>query len=273
VEQRKLDEIEFHNNREQDRLGADSLEEFYEKYPNKSFYAINRRVAEARTSWMKKHCRDAVALDYCCGLGQASLELAEAGAFVHGIDISDGEIETAKKNAEAAGVADRTSFSVMDAEALEFPDDHFDVILCSGVLHHLDLDKAYPQLARVLKPTGQILCIEAQGTNPIINLYRRRTPHLRTSWEAQHILTLQQVNQGRTYFSGVEITFFHLFTILAIPFRRSRLFKPLLSILETVDRGVLKIPGVRRMAWQMIFVLRNPKRGVAPSLPIPLRGR
>lgn len=260
MEKRKLEEIEFHNKREQDRLGAESLEQFYELYPNKSFYAINRRVAQARTAWMEKNCRDAVALDYCCGLGQASLELAGAGAFVHGIDISDGEIETAKKNAEEAGFADRTSFSVMDAEALEFPDDYFDVILCSGVLHHLDLEKAYPQLARVLKPTGQILCIEAQGTNPIINLYRRRTPHLRTSWEAQHILSLEQVDQGRSYFSSVEITFFHLFTILAIPFRRSRVFKPLLSIFEVLDKAILKIPGVRRMAWQMIFVLSDPKR-------------
>lgn len=260
MEQRKLDEIEFHNRREQDRLAAGSLEEFYEKYPNKSFYAINRGVARARMEWMKENCPGAVALDYCCGLGQASLELAEAGAFVHGIDISDREIETAKRTAAEAGIADRTSFSVMDAEALEFPDDFFDVILCSGVLHHLDLDKAYPQLARVLKPAGQILCIEAQGTNPLINLYRKRTPHLRTSWEAEHILALRQVDQARAYFGEVDITFYHLFTLLAIPFRRTRLFSPLLSVLETIDKLVLRIPGVRRMAWQMIFVLSEPKR-------------
>lgn len=259
MEQRKLDEIEFHNRREQDRLAAGSVEEFYEKYPNKSFYAINRRVASVRTEWMQQHCPGAVALDYCCGLGQASLELAEAGAFVHGIDISDREIETAKQNADVAGMADRTSFAVMDAEALEFPDDFFDVILCSGVLHHLDLEKAYPQLARVLKPTGQILCIEAQGTNPLINLYRRRTPHLRTSWEAQHILELRQVEEARAFFGDVDLTFYHLFTILAIPFRRTPLFTPLLTVFEQLDRLVLRLPGVRRLAWQMIFVLRKPR--------------
>lgn len=259
MENRKLEEIEFHNQREQDRLAAESVEDFYERYPNKAFYAINRKVTQSIQQWMATNCPDAVALDYCCGLGVSTLELAKHGAFVHAIDISDDELRTAAKSAEAAGFGDRTKFHEMDAENLDFPDNFFDVILCSGVLHHLDVDKAYPQLARVLKPSGQILCVEAQGTNPVINLYRRRTPHLRTSWEAKHILSIKQVDQARAFFEGVEITFYHLFTILAIPFRKSRIFTPLLAVLEAIDRVILRLPGVRRMAWQMIFVLSKPK--------------
>lgn len=262
MEQRKLEEIEFHDQRERDRLAAGDIEEFYEKYPNKSFYAINRRVQKALHSWMVKNAEGAVALDYCCGLGNSTLALAESGATVHAIDISQEELKTAEKTARDAGYGDRTHFYAMDAENLEFPDDHFDVIVCLGVLHHLDLAKAYPQLARVLKPTGQILCMEAQGTNPLINLYRRRTPHLRTSWEAEHILSLAQVKQAEAFFSEVEITYFHLFTILAIPFRKARLFRPLLSVLEAIDSVVLRIPGIQRLAWQMMFTLRKPK----PSL-------
>lgn len=260
LEDRKLEEIEFHNRREQDRLAAQDTEAFYKKYPNKSFYAINRGPRRATRGWMEKRAKGAIALDYCCGLGHTSLELAELGAEVHGIDISDGELETAKQRLADAGLADRAFFYQMDAEKMTFEDDFFDVVVCSGVLHHLDLQHAYPELARVLKPTGEIICIEAQGTNPLINLYRKRTPHLRTSWESEHILSLKQVRQASAFFETIDITYFHLFTIAAIPFRKMRFFGGLLSVMEALDRLVLKIPFVGRLAWQMIFVLKQPRK-------------
>ncbi len=55
---------------------------------------------------------------YCCGNGEIALRLAEHGAEAHGIDIFAEEIETAKKAAEACGLASRTHFAVMDAEAM-----------------------------------------------------------------------------------------------------------------------------------------------------------
>ena len=260
LEDRKLEEIEFHNRREQDRLAAPDMETFYKKYPNKAFYAINRGPRQATRTWMEQRAKGAVALDYCCGLGDTSLVLAELGAEVHGIDISDGELETAKQKLADAGLSDRATFYQMDAEQMTFEDNFFDIVVCSGVLHHLDLARAYPELSRVLKPTGEIICIEAQGTNPAINLYRRRTPHLRTSWESEHILSLAQVHQASTYFGSVDITYYHLFTLCAIPFRRTRFFNRLLGMLESVDRLVLKIPFVGRLAWQMIFVLSQPRK-------------
>jgi ubiquinone/menaquinone biosynthesis C-methylase UbiE len=263
VEERKLEEIEFHNRRERDRRDAADEEEFIKKYPNKAFYSINRGPRDATRKWLESHCQGSVALDYCCGLGKTTLELASLGATVHAIDISGEELVTAQQAAADAGYTDRTHFYEMDAESMEFPDDMFDVIVCSGVLHHLDLKSAYPELARVLKPTGKIIAIEAQGANPIINLYRRKTPHLRTSWEADHILSFAQVKQAKAYFSAVNITYFHLFTILGIPFRRTPFFSALLSVLETLDKFVLRLPGVQRMAWQMMFVLSDPKPGTA----------
>lgn len=259
MEERKQEEIDFHNRRERDRRLATDEEDFIRKYPNKAFYSINRGPREATRRWLERHCNGAVALDYCCGLGTTTLELASLGATVHAIDISGEEVKTAEESAKTAGFGDQTYFYEMDAEHTTFPDDMFDVIVCSGVLHHLDLQHAYPELARILKPTGQIIAIEAQGSNPLINLYRERTPHLRTSWEAKHILSFQQVQQARAFFSTVSITYFHLFTILAIPFRRAPFFSALLSTLETFDKLILKLPGVRRMAWQMLFVLSDPK--------------
>ena len=89
-------------------------------------------------------------------------------------------IEQAIEHARAEGLEDRLTFRVMDAEQLEFADDSFNLVCGSGVLHHLDLNRAYAEVARVLEPTGIGVFEEPLGHNPAINAYRRRTPEMRT---------------------------------------------------------------------------------------------
>lgn len=255
--ERKQKEMEFHNKREEERLTL-SDEEYDRRHPNKKYYSIIRRSNEYFSEWVKRECAGKKVLDYCCGLGDVSLLLAKEGAAVHGIDISDESIKTCVKRACESGYQDICTFAVMDAEKLEFEDSSFDAIVCSGVLHHLDLKYAYPELSRVLKPDGRIICIEALGYNPLINWYRKKTMHLRTEWEADHILTLKEVRAAKPYFNNVNVRYFHLFTLGAVPFRGTGVFDIVLSIMEKVDLVALKIPLVRLMAWQMIFELSGP---------------
>lgn len=257
-ESRKQEEIDFHNRRERDRQEMSDAE-FQQAYSNKKWYAITQSSRDYADNWLKENCDGKVALDYCCGLGGMSLRLAEAGAFVHGIDISDESVTTAENLLQENGFGDRCSMQVMDAERLTYEDNSFDIIVCSGVLHHLDLNRAYPELSRVLKPTGKIICMEALGHNPAINLYRKLTPHLRTAWEVDHILKAKDLKLARDFFDGVSAKYFHLSTIGAVPFRNTPIMRPLLATLEGVDALLLRIPGVRQMAWQMIFVLSQPK--------------
>lgn len=259
MDDRKQNEIYFYNKRENDRLELND-ESYQKKYSNKKFYSIDRMIGIYLTEWMRQNCQDKVVLDYCCGLGRTSLDLARYGAFVYGIDISDESIKTATNAAAEADYADKIRFSVMDAENLEFEDEFFDFIVCNGVLHHLDLAKAYPELFRVLKTNGQVICKEALGYNPVIQWYRKRTPHLRTAWEMEHILSLREVKQAKQYFDKIDVKYFHLFSILAVPFRNMFIFKPVLTLLESIDSIVLKIPFVRLLAWQIIFVLSEPKK-------------
>lgn len=261
MEARKQLEAEFHNARQIDRLSMDR-ESFEKKYSNQKFYSITRRTKSMLREWMRK-CEGHSVLDYCCGTGVTSVELAEAGANVVGIDIAADEVAAAQARAVEAGVSARTQFVVMDAENLTFPDRSFDFIVCNGVLHHLDLERAYPELSRVLKPGGQIICLEALGYNPIIQLYRTLTPKLRTAWEAKHILTIKQVAQARRYFAKTDVRFYYLFSILAVPFRKTPFFTSFLSAMEMLDSLALKIPGVQLMAWQMVFTLEQP-RDAAP---------
>jgi ubiquinone/menaquinone biosynthesis C-methylase UbiE len=149
----------------------------------------------------------------------------------------------------------------MDAEHTTFEDNTFDVILCSGVLHHLDLDAAYKELYRIIKPGGKVIAIEGLCHNPVIHLYRKMTPKCRTSWEVDHILSRQKIRSSLKYFDEVQPRCFHLFTICAVPFRKSKwFFKPVLKLMELIDAVVLRIPGIRWWAWICVFVLTKKKK-------------
>jgi len=258
VEDRKLDEAEFHDQRERDR-NAMSDEDFLAKYPNKRFYRYAKAHIDRMDEFIALYAPDADALDFCCGLGAMSLAMAEAGATVTGIDISSDSVSTAAARLKAAGLGDRSTFAVMDAEALEFPNDSFDVIICSGVLHHLDVNRAYPELARVLRPGGRILAAEALGYNPFINAYRKLTPKLRTEWEADHILTNRELKIAEKYFDTVEVEYFYLLSIAGLVLPESAFGDAVRKITAAADALLLKVPGVKLMAWQMLFQLSAPK--------------
>jgi SAM-dependent methyltransferase len=200
-------------------------------------------------------------LDYCCGDGTYTIWLAEAGADAYGIDISPVSVQNGLVAANRRGVADRVKFFVMDAEATGFADGFFDIVVISGVLHHLDLDRAYSELARILKPEGVVIATEAIRHNPIIHRYRRRTPNLRSAWEIMHILGRPEVYAARRHFERVRaLRWFHLATLLAVPFRSQPFFGALLRILEGVDVVFLRMPGLRWQAWMVVFTMERPER-------------
>ncbi len=255
-EQRKLIEAEFH-----DVLRDPSLQDNPELYAkltsNRKWYCITRRSQDFARDYLRQHSPGAKALDYACGDGLFAFQMAEAGADVVGIDISPVSVSNAAREAETRGMS--AKFAVMDCENLEFPDNTFDLINVSGVLHHLDVKRAYSEMARVLKPSGTVICVEALRHNPIFQAYRMLTPHLRTSYEARHILRRKDVLAARECFNQIEWHFFHLASMAAVPFRNSRAFGPVLSSLEIVDSALLTISPFRWWAWQIGFVLSKPK--------------
>ncbi len=256
---RKELEAEFHNAREADR-SVMSEGEFLTKYSNKRFYAIAKKVRDHQDNILRAHAKGSKVLDYCCGPGETSLKLAKIGyASVNGIDISSEEIESARNRLSDSGYNNIAHFDVMDAENMTFEDDAFDVIVCNGVLHHLDMDAALPELARVLKPGGMVVAMEALGYNPIINVYRKMTPHLRTAWEVDHILTMAELKKSKKFFGKVSVKYFYLATLVAIPFARTPLFKPVMWLTEAIDSLLMRIPFVQMLAWQMVFTLESPK--------------
>lgn len=221
------------------------------------FYAVARGSQGFYETQLRRRCAGATVLEYGCGQGSSAYQLAKVGArSVLGIDISPVAIEQARKRAELAGV-DSTRFEVMDAEHLDIPDDTFDLCCGTAILHHLDLDRAFAELARTLRPGGSALFYEPLGHNPAINFYRRATPELRT--EDEHPLHTEDLDRAAQWFGRVEERYFHLTALGAAGVYGRAPFEPLLRGLEHVDRAMFRlVPATRRWAWVVVLSFSEP---------------
>ena len=234
-------------------------EEFEKHFSNMKFYSVSLSSFAYRDALLFENMKGAVALDYCCGNGEVSIDMAKRGASkVLGIDISPVAIENARVLAKEAGVGDICEFRVIDAEHTGFADGTFDVIHEYGALHHLDLSAAFAELSRILKPGGKLICTEALRHNPLIHWYRKRTPHLRTDWEVEHILGFPEIKSGSKHFASVNLRTFHLAALAAVPFRKTFFFESLLTLLNLVDSTLLSIPLIRQMAWIAVVEYSHP---------------
>jgi ubiquinone/menaquinone biosynthesis C-methylase UbiE len=280
LEERKLKEIEhsirrreilqgferhIDINRTEDVNNIDSMirdrDAFNYHFSNTKFYSIIHSSEEYQYNWLKKRCTNGVkVLDFACGNGENGIYAAKCDADSIGIDISPEGVANANLNAEQAGVADHCKFEVMDGENMTFPDNTFDLGIEYGALHHVDLDKAMAELRRVLKPCGEMICVEALRHNPLIHWYRKRTMHLRTQWEVEHILRVQDLSVVNKYFRNVNVKFFHLAVLAAVPFKKTALFEPLRIILDRIDKVILNNCFVGKYAWIMVFTISGPRK-------------
>jgi len=251
---RKRKEMELH-----DHLRGDLVDD-QRFQANKKFYSICQSNRDFVKRWVLQRCKKKRVLDYCCGNGDFTIWLAENEVDAYGIDISPLSVENAKKSANQKGLGDKVKFQVMDAEATDFPSRYFDFAVINGVLHHLDLKKAYRELSRILRTDGEAICTEALKHNMIIHLYRKMTPHLRSAWETEHILGKEDIEVAAHYFDNVEVLeFFHLLTIGAVPFRDLFIFEAIRRRLKALDSVILRLPLLKWQAWMVVFVLSNPK--------------
>ncbi len=256
LSERKRREVEFHD-ADRIRLAEVGQENRELSASNRKYYAVTRGISRYIDQWILERAKGGVFLDYACGEGKAAILAGGVAQLAIGIDISPASLGLANTLANASGVGDKVVFAQADCEKTGLPDSCIDAILCSGMLHHLNLSYAAPELRRILKPGGRILAAEALNYNPLIKLYRRLTPHLRTEFEKEHILSLRDVAFLRRFFIVRSVRYWNLATLLATPLRRTAAFDFALRALEGVDGCLLKIPGLAQMAWMFTFELEK----------------
>ncbi len=102
-----------------------------------------------------RHCGKRM-LEIGVGAGTDHLQWARAGLDCYGVDLTDAAIETTRKHLALHG---RTSnLQRLNAEALPFGNDFFDLVYSWGVIHHSESPaKIVGEIHRILKPGGRFI--------------------------------------------------------------------------------------------------------------------
>lgn len=120
------------------------------------------------------------ALEIGAGTGYFSLNLASQGLIgsLTATDISPGMLKSLSGTAKQLGFPVETV--VTEAEVLPFEDGSFDTVMGHAVLHHIpDLDRAFSEFFRVLRPGGRIVfCGEPSRYGDRLAAVPKRTGNL-----------------------------------------------------------------------------------------------
>ncbi|PPE69787.1 class I SAM-dependent methyltransferase [Caldimonas thermodepolymerans] len=119
-------------------------------------------------------------LEVGCFLGDQPRRAPDFQGHYLGIDISPAAI----RHCQSLGLPAHFEFRVDDANVLDSVEDgSVDHAFGQGVLHHLELSRFAPALARKLAPGGLARFVEPAQGNALLRLFRRLTPSLRTPGE------------------------------------------------------------------------------------------
>lgn len=246
---RHLKEEEYHDKKYSE---DDSSPKHYQLNPT---FRIFKRMLE-----IIGDIKDKRLLEYGCGSGWMTAELAALGAKLDSFDISAQAVESTQELLEKHGLADNTTIKKMGAEKLDYEDNSFDIVFGFAILHHLELETALPELHRVLKPGGYAIFSEPLEGNPALKVYRNMTPQYRTVDEKP--IDINEFTQDVANFSSFKHEEFYFISLLAfvliyIP-GMSRFFESTLKPLMALDKVLLRtFPFLGRWAWYSIFTIKK----------------
>ena len=134
-------------------------------------------------------------LDVGASTGIIDNYLSHFFAEVTGIDIDNKAIDHAVK----AFSNEHLHFCAGDAMSLGFPDNSFDVVICSQVYEHVpDARKMMDEIYRVLKPEG--VCYFAAGNRLAVDEHHHHLPFLSAIPRPLGHLYLRLAGKGKYYY-------------------------------------------------------------------------
>lgn len=179
---------------------------------------INNRYSELAESECCLSCGGAinyaepqngeVCVDLGSGRGTDVLRMAESvgdTGFVYGIDISDGMLEKARRNAEKFA-AKNVSFVRSELEKLDLPDKTADLVISNCTLNHAsDKQAVWNEIYRILKKGGRFVISDIYATSAIADEYRNDPVAVAECWAGSVTRSEYMQQLERAGFASVEI--------------------------------------------------------------------
>ena len=149
-----------------------------------------------------------VCVDLGSGRGTDVLRMAESVGkigFVYGIDISDGMLEKARRNAEKFGVTN-VRFVRSELEKLELPDNLADLVISNCTLNHAsDKQAVWNEIFRILKKGGRFVISDIYATSEIADEYRNDPVAVAECWAGSVTRAEYMQHLKKAGFASVEI--------------------------------------------------------------------
>jgi arsenite methyltransferase len=149
-----------------------------------------------------------VCIDLGSGRGTDVLRMAESvgdTGFVYGLDISDGMLEKARRNAEKFNV-DNVSFIRSELEMLELPDMVADLVISNCTLNHASNKQAvWNEIHRILKKGGRFVISDIYAVTPIAEEYKNDPLAVAECWAGAVTRDEYMKHLEKAGFASVEI--------------------------------------------------------------------
>ena len=189
-------------------------------------------------------------LDIGSGPGFLAAEMAaEVGpdGRVHGIDPSESMLASARRR----GAPDE--FGIGDALALPFPDEHFDVAVCTQVYEYVeDIAAALAEARRVLRPGGRLLVLDTDWDSIVWHSSdRERMQRVLAAWN-EHLADpyLPRRLPGLLRAAGLEPTQSAIIPILNVGADRDTLSAGISRLVAAFVAGRGGVSEAEATAWE-----------------------
>jgi len=124
-------------------------------------------------------------IDLSSGRGTDTMRMAEIAGkngFAYGVDISDGMIDQARRNAEKLEISN-ISFIKSDLERIPLPDQIADLVISNCTINHAaDKLQVWREVYRILKPGGRFVVSDIYSIEPVPERFRNDPVAVSECW-------------------------------------------------------------------------------------------
>ena len=146
----------------------------------------------------EQYTRGKLVLDFGCGSGYGSDQIARTANHVTAVDVADEAVDYASKQFPRNNLEFRT---IDPSEPLPFPDGSFEIVLSFQVFEHVvDTSQYLSEIRRVLAPGGQLILITPDRGTRLLPFQR--------PWNRWHVHEYGKREVGkllRQFFKQVEV--------------------------------------------------------------------